>query len=59
MKDADFAGKAKPFRKAGRQSREEHSREQLIWTASRRAVPCPYARWEQQGAAEVFPQPAR
>ena len=33
MKRAELAGKAEPFRTEGRQSREEHSREQLIWTA--------------------------
>ena len=30
---AELVGKAEPFRTAGRQSREERSREQLIWTA--------------------------
>jgi hypothetical protein len=33
MKAAQLPGKAEPFRTAGRQSREEHWREQRIWTA--------------------------
>jgi hypothetical protein len=33
MKVAQLPGKAEPFRRAGRQSRKEHRREQIIWTA--------------------------
>ena len=33
MKGAELGEEAEPFLTAGRQSREEHSREPLIWTA--------------------------
>ena len=61
MKGAELAVKAEPFRTAGRQSREDHWRKQLIWTALRgcrplRVLCCVHPRCpaEDEGQAQTL-----